>query len=281
MSLESADAWRAWIAEVAAADPRTRRFGARQHGYRVDAPLGDPRVRALEEALALRLPADHRAFVATISGGGAGPYHGLLPLEHPVQARCAAGTFPFTAAASLEEIDGLARSRTAIDPVYAGVIALGHVGCGHVALLVVRGAAAGQVWIDARDAGLGVGPIAPSFRAYVQDWIERTSRNLVPRPLVPPGACALAITLSSYLAQQEAARGLAQGAIDDRQLREALAAIGPRAIAIEAIADRPCFARGDRLDPCPSCEVLLENLRGRGLGPDTVAPGLPPLLLRG
>ena len=104
MSLESAEAWRSWIAELARRDPQRRRFGARQHRYRVDAPLGDDRVRTVEDELALRLPDDYRAFVATIAGGGAGPYHGLLPLDHPVQRRCAAGTFAFTGPARARPI---------------------------------------------------------------------------------------------------------------------------------------------------------------------------------
>lgn len=282
MSLESADAWRAWIAELAAADPRRRRFGARQHAYRVEEPLGDERVRAFEHACALRLPDDHRAFVAVTSGGGAGPYHGLLPLDHPVQRRCAAGTFELTAAASLEEIDARApRARAAIDPVYAGVIGLGHVGCGQLALLVVRGEAAGEVWLDAREAGAGVGPIAPDVASYVDEWVQRVSRNQLPRALVPPGRCALPNALSAFLASREDALGLARGTIGGDALRAALASLPSGAIAVRASRATPFFAAGDALDPCPACEVLLENLRGAGLAADAVAPGLPPIPARG
>jgi len=277
--LESADAWRAWIAELAARDPHGRRVGARQHRYVVDAPLGDARVRALEDALALQLPGDHRAFVATISGGGAGPYHGLLPLDHDVQRRCAAGTFAFTAPTSNEELDARAAAHGA-DPVYAGVLGLAHVGCGAMALLVVRGAAAGQVWLDARDAGAGVTPIAPTFTAFVQDWIERTAQNQLPRTLLPPGRCALPAAMSSFLSAWEAQHGLAPGSIDAAQLRDALGVIGPRAIALKMELDRPFFAAGDAVDPCPGCEVLIDNLRARGLRPDAVAPGWPPIPLR-
>jgi hypothetical protein len=304
MSLGSADAWRVWIAELASRDPRARRFGARQHGYRVAPPLGEDGVRAVEQALAVRLPDDHRAFLATIAAGGAGPYHGLLPVDHPVQRRCAAGTFELTAptheadgdldvdgdvAASDASAASAARAAsdagaahdearaTRVDRVYQGVLGLGHVGCGYIALLVVRGAAAGQVWLDAREAGLGIAPIAPSFTAYVQDWIARSTRNLLPRAVVPAGVCSLPAALSSYLAQRERDRGLEPGTIDDRGLRDALGAIGPRAIATAMVSDRPFFAHGDLVDPCPSCEVMLENLRGRGLGADALTPGWPPI----
>lgn len=272
-NVESAQALRAWLRALAAGDPRARRFGARAHGYRADEPLGEARVRAIEDELGLALPADYRAFVGDVSGGGAGPYHGLVPLDHPVQRACAAGTFAFTA-----PVDG--ESEVASEAVYAGVVGLGHVGCGQVAVLVVRGEAAGEVWLDAREAGAGVGPIAPDFGAYLAEWVERTSRNQVPRAPVPPGRCALPRALSTYLARREDARGLARGTLGGPALREALAALGPGAIAVSASEDGPFFARGDALDRCPACEVLLENLHAQGLRDDAVVPGLPPIPAR-
>lgn len=272
---------RNWVAQLAAADPRARRFGARHHGHRLAAPLGEARVAALEHALALRLPDDHRAFVATIADGGVGPYHGLLPLDHPVQRRCAAGTFAFTAPALAGARDPQDADDPPVtparDPVYRGVIGLGHVGCGQIALLVVRGEAAGEVWLDAREAGAGVGPIAASFTTYVEEWIERTSRNQLPRAFVPAGRCPLPSALSAYLARCEQARGVASGALAGDSLRESLAALGPGAIAIAASATTPFFTSGDPLDPCPACEVMLENLRGQGLAADAVVAGVPPL----
>lgn len=272
---------RNWVTQLAAADPRARRFGARQHGHRLVAPLGEERVAAFEDALALRLPDDHRAYVAAIADGGVGPYHGLLPLDHPAQRRCAAGTFAFTAPALTgardPQHDDVPTMTPARDPVYRGVIGLGHVGCGQLALLVVRGEAAGEVWLDAREAGAGVGPIAPSFSAYLEEWVERTSRNQLPRAFVPAGRCPLPGALSAYLARCEQARGVTRGGLAGEPLRAALAALGPGAIAIAASATTPFFASGDPLDPCPACEVMLENLRGQGLAADAVVPGVPPI----
>lgn len=277
MNPETAKALHTWVDELAASDPRCRRFGARHHRYRLAPPLGDDRVHALERELGLRLPDDYREYVATIADGGVGPYYGLLPFDHPAQRRCAAGTFPLTAA-----IDGgHADVRADGDPIDAGVIGLGHVGCGQVALLVVRGEAAGEVWLDAREADAGVGPIAPSFTAYVEDWVERSSKNQLPRTIVPAGRCGLPIALSAFLARCEDARGLTRGSIGGDTLREVLTALRPGAIAVAASNDGPFFGNGEPLDPCPACEVMLDNLRQQGLAAATVAPGVAPVPARG
>ena len=301
--MESAETLRAWLRALAATDRGERRFGARQHHYRLAAPLGEERVRAIENELELRLPDDYRAYVTETADGGAGPYHGLLPLDHPVQRGCMRGTFAFTApddavdcdddGASADERGEASESGRGHEArvgergeakraraVYAGVIGLGHVGCGQMALLVVRGEAAGEVWLDAREAEAGVGPIAPSFGAYLEDWVERTSRNELPRAIVPPGRCALPNALSAYLARHEDALGLARGTIGGEWLRAALAALGPHAIAVTASRGGPFFDRDQRLDPCPACEQLLENLRAQGLAADTVSHGVPPIPAR-
>lgn len=283
MNADPANAFHAWVDELAAADPRCRRFGARHHRYRLAAPLGDARVGALEDELGLGLPADYREYVAAIADGGVGPYHGLLPFDHPVQRRCAAGTFPLTAAIEGGPTAGCGApgERDGGDPIHAGVIGLGHLGCGQLALLVVRGEAAGEVWLDAREAEAGVGPIAPSFGAYLEDWLERTAKNQLPRTIVPPGRCGLPVALSAFLARCEDARGLARGTIGGEPLRAALSALRPGAIAMAACRDGPFFASGEPLDPCPACEVLLENLRGQGLAANAVTPGVPPAPARG
>lgn len=258
----SAETWRAWIDALATNDLHRRRFGARAHGYRVQAALGEARVAAVEDELALRLPDDYRAFIATIAGGGAGPYHGLVPFDHPAQRRYAAGHFALEAPAP--------------DTACGGVLGLGHVGCGQLALLVVRGPAAGEVWLDARAADAGFGPIAPSFGDYLATWIERTARGELAQAIVPPGRCGLPAALTSFLAGWEDRHQLARGSLRDAALHAALASLGPGAIAVTACVDTPMFASDDRVAPCPACEVVLDRLRGQGLRSDAVAPGIAP-----
>ena len=252
---------RAWLAHVVDHDPGHRRFGARHHGYRLGPPLGEARVAAIEAGLGLALPADYRRFVAEVGDGGAGPYLGLMPLDHPLQQTVAAGSFTPEAP-------------------YQGVIGLGHLGCGYLALLVVRGDAAGSVWLDLRGAEQGVVPAYPDFSAYYRDWIDHAAHARLPEPWVLAGRCALPAALSSYLGAVEERQGLAPGSLAGDALREALEGIGPGGIACSTAGDDPFFTAGEPIDPCVRCEQLIENLLPLGLRRDQIVPGLPPIPLR-
>jgi hypothetical protein len=254
---------RAWLAHVAAHDPGRRRFGAHGHGYSLRAPLGEARVAAIEAQLGVALPSSYRSFVAEVGDGGAGPYHGLFPLDHPLQLELAAS--------------GAGPSEQA---PYGGVVGLGHVGCGYIAFLVVRGDAAGEVWLDARGSGDGVRPVHADFRDYYHAWIVDVTANRLPPAHVTAGRCALPSALSSYLGAIEERAGLAAGTLDGDALRAALGDIGDGGIATTTSGDDPFFAAGDPIDLCPHCEQLVENLIPKGLRRAQIAPGLPPLLLR-
>ncbi len=269
---EYAETLHAWLAQIAAADPARRRFGARHHDYRLAPPVSAARLAAIEDELGLRLPDAHRELVTTVGDGGAGPFHGLMPLDHPVQLAAARGTFALTTG-----VPGPGPAELAGCALYQGVVGLGHVGCGYLTFLVVRGPAAGQVWLDLRSADQGVLPIEPDVASYHRDWIARASRNQLPEPHVNPGRCALPVALSSYLATCERERGLAPGGLAGEPLRGVLAAIGPGAIRCTTSGDDPFFASGDLLDLCPRCEQMVENLLPRGLRRDQLALGLPPL----
>ena len=157
------------------------------------------------------------------------------------------------------------------------MVALGHLGCGYAAVLVVRGPAAGQVWIDARAAGVGVQPAYPSFRSYYVDWISRLAHAEWLPAHVPPGRCALAAALSAYFRAVEDRRGLAEGSLAGDDLGEALEAIGPAGIAVTHDGTTPLFADGDPVDLCVECARLAANL---GLPRAAMAPGLAPIPAR-
>ena len=196
--------------------------------------------------------------VTTLGDGGAGPYHGLLPFEHPVQRALARGRFAKT------------------DPYAGGAIGLGHLGCGYLALLVVDALsdAYGQVWIDARGAGAGVFAGYPSFRHYMTDWLTRLAHNDWLEAFVPAGACALPHALSAYFRAIEDKSGLAEGSLAGDALRAALDDIPAGGIATTHDGTTPFFAAGDRVDLCVACERLIDNL---GMRRDTVALGVPPI----
>jgi len=265
---EQVSALRAWAELSARTDPRRRRFGARQHDYQWRAPLAEARVVAIERQLGLGLPASYRRLVTELGEGGVGPYYGVMPLDHPVQLAAAEGEF-----------------RSDATDLYRGVIGLGHVGCGQIAFVVVRSAdpaaGVGEVWIDARASDGGVVPIAPDVDVYFLAWITALAHSQLPRAFVEPGACALPRALSSYLAAIEARTNVSLGALDARAVRDAFAALPVDAIRCEAPGDDPFFAAGDAVDPCPSCERMLENLSGQGLSRDRVRAGGRPLPGRG
>ncbi|MBP6628556.1 MAG: hypothetical protein KBG28_16390 [Kofleriaceae bacterium] len=255
-------AWCLLVEQVAGADPGRRRFGARHHQYRTAPPLTAARLAALEAELGLALPADYRDYLGLVGDGGAGPYAGLAPFDHPAQR---------------PGLRGVHDPTTSTGP-WAGVVALGAVGCDQATYLVVRGADAGTVWLDARAAGAGVRPIAPSFAAYLADWGRDLARGEWPRSWAPPGACALPRALSAYLAGRERALGVAAGTLGDAELRRELAAIPAGAIRLVAAGAGPMYADGDLVDPCPACEHLLAGLAGRGLDRAALAPATTPRL---
>jgi hypothetical protein len=65
------------LADLKAADPEFRSFGAYQHQYRLGPTLSEDRLQKIEAYYSIELPADYRTFLACIGNGGAGPGYGL------------------------------------------------------------------------------------------------------------------------------------------------------------------------------------------------------------
>lgn len=242
------------LAALAARDPARRAFGAAAHRYELAPPLAAAAVDAVERALGAALPEELRAFALEVGGGGAGPGHGWIS---PVRAAARAVVAPGP------------------ELPWRRALAVAHLGCAYAAVVPLDGAARGEVWIDARAIGR-VAPMHGSFTAFYLDWIDRLARAAWPESFVPPGACALPAALGGYFGVCEQRLGLPPGTLAGDALREALAALGPGAIAIAADGAPALFDDGDRVDPCIACARLLESLAADGLRPDVVAPGEPP-----
>lgn len=247
------------LAGLSAADPGHQRFGADHHRYALAPPLSAEALARLEAQASL--PEDYRRFVAGIGAGGAGPFYGLLPPDNDAQRALLAGSFPYTEA-WMPAHEGDA-------PEIHGVLALAHMGCGYVALLVVDGPARGEVWADLRAADRGLVRTHPSFTAWYLDWLFALVAN---RPTPSPtdaSRCAFPRALSQYLTEDRKRRGLPP---DSSDIGPSIAALPPRAIA--TVADNPrYFAPGQQVDLCPSCVSLARRL---GIAPDRFVPGTPP-----
>ena len=72
------------IHALAQHDPSQCLFGCEKHKYKLGACLTEAELDALESAYGIEIPAEYRAFLATVGNGGAGSGYGLEPLKPPV-----------------------------------------------------------------------------------------------------------------------------------------------------------------------------------------------------
>jgi hypothetical protein len=133
-------------------DQRRIVFGSRRYDYQFRPPLALEQVEAFERAYQITLPSPYRQFLTELGNGGPGPYYGISPLER--EAPQLLHPFPATQAFELTDDD----TDDADHAEIAGALPIAEYGCGIFMLLVVRGEAAGQVWVDARYEG-GIKPI--------------------------------------------------------------------------------------------------------------------------
>jgi hypothetical protein len=193
-----------------ASDPHFQRFGSRAHHYRLNPPLADAELIAIEERHRIALPADFRLFLGRIGNGGAGPGlskwgeydegHNPRPwssdrdLSKPFPHRKAwsgSGYLDEPLRAEYDDEASHARDHARWSnretrmndyweaaAVNLGTVPLCHYGCGQWAFLVVNGPSAGQVWHDLSCDGLGLEPFEHagrrlSFGDWYVDWLQR------------------------------------------------------------------------------------------------------------
>jgi SMI1 / KNR4 family (SUKH-1) len=171
---------------------RPAAFGADAHKFRVLAPVSESAVAAFEAKHHVVLPPEYRTFITRVSAGGAGPAYGLIPFEDTTTSErdlpedVVATPFPFTEAHNPCEDPTLAdfRKREANGQLseedysrqkaseVSGTLVLCHEGCGHLHLLVVNGAAYGQMWIDGTVSDGGYAPIGVGFLEWYERWLD-------------------------------------------------------------------------------------------------------------
>ncbi|WRZ95203.1 SMI1/KNR4 family protein [Streptomyces sp. NBC_01007] len=185
------------VLALAAVPGSDKVFGARAHGFALDATLTAAEVADLEARLDVDLPEDYRSFLLRVGAGGAGPAYGILPVRRAgsagwhwvgelleeVEPGMFAELFPGGADPEAtvgilaerpleEEFDDPADLDAALeaweerlgevqyDPRRtAGALCLCDEGCGLMVWLVVTGSERGRMWRDPRCNGTDLHPM--------------------------------------------------------------------------------------------------------------------------
>jgi len=227
------------------------------HKGKLGAPLSASEIETLARHVG-PLPADYRAFLRDVAGSGAGPGYGLLSPMAEAQQRFARGELAWS--------DG---EEAAAPP--AGVLPLAHAGCGVLWVLVLRGAAAGEVWVDAIGSDGRARRVAGSFSEWYRAWLVSAVRDAAPWCQWDAMCCATPNVLSQVLEslQKDGYRGeRARTRLAELKLKISIRSQGGRYFAEQAL-----------LDPCQSCVTLTQSFglddvafRRAGDPPDAPAP---------
>ena len=119
------------LARKQQSDPECEVFGAQSHRYCLRPVIKEKPLVRLEKKHGLMLPHDYRTFLKRNGNGGAGPGHGIIPLQHAVGDMRIKNT-PTTIARYTSSSENL--------------IPLCQHGCGDGAFIVIGGQYDGHVW---------------------------------------------------------------------------------------------------------------------------------------
>jgi hypothetical protein len=241
------------LAVLRALDPGREVFGAASHDHALSPPIPPEELVRFEATIGARLPEDYRAFLLHMGNGGAGPYYGIAPLAlwEPDERPIAPGPMDDAAYDAWIErgdptragdprrdfvLDGLfhplriqdQRRLHHVPPGGAhpldGCVLLAEMGCGESAFLVVRGARAGEVWIDQSQAAWPIRPVAPSFLAWYERRLDlgigEALAAAVPRALVNGGIAPALVDAAAPIVEAtwEALRGKVPAPESDEDL---------------------------------------------------------------
>ena len=200
------DRVRASLAQLRAADPRLRLFGASGHRYQLNPPIKERELIMWERDAEVTLPADYRTFLLELGNGGVGPYYGIFPLGRwdgagdTLESFADAtgdlrAPFPHAAAWNLpaerltppkdfaSDVDEDAWNE-ACDAAYYdpsltdGAFWISHQGCALRSMLVVTGPERGKIWDDLRPDRGGLAPRGKSFAEWYVEWLEHSLLSL-------------------------------------------------------------------------------------------------------
>jgi hypothetical protein len=164
------------LAKLEAEDPGYRVYGSEQHKYRIGPPLPEHELRAFEQEHRVILPPDYRQFLK-LAGTGAGPGHGVRPLNGSATECDPGRPFPLTVSCRNEPVT--APDAWGETEKWPGVVELSYGGCAFFSYLVVNGATYGTVWeadVDLRTFF----PTGLSFESWYGRWITMLEDRALP-----------------------------------------------------------------------------------------------------
>jgi hypothetical protein len=156
-------------------------FGAKAHGFRLNAPIPLAELERFEAARGVTLPTCYRTFLLEAGHGGAGPYYGLYKLD--AWDDFATWVLDDAPADLLARVCPLRPGRAPDVPRsserdlswYGGTLSLGTQGCAFMTLLIVTGEYRGRVvYVDADGTPPYVGR-EPDFLAWYERWLDELS----------------------------------------------------------------------------------------------------------
>lgn len=224
--------------------------GWRAHMGELAPPISEAALAAFEAEIGVTLPADYAVFLTQLSGGGAGPGYGIYSPLSDAQKAIARGELSWT--------DG---APSGTPP--RGALALAHAGCGNMWIMSLRGASAGEIWLDGAGSDGKVRRVAGSFEDWYREWLDTAVRDVRPFYQWNAQFCMARTTFAQMLAAAPAV-----GLDEAPRLR----GVPNGALAITA-TESAYFAAGAIVDPCQACVSLATKL---GLDSAVFKPGVPP-----
>lgn len=193
-------------------------FGVDGHRFEILLPLSETDLRAAEAQFGVQFPEDYRAFLTSVTAGGAGPYYGLFPLGRDDAGRwswrgdgaeltevTALGTDfdPGDISAALAQLkatrpsvddedayqDWLNRYESVLwnDQRTHGAVCLCHEGCAYRDWLIITGPHRGQMWDDDRAGDIDLAPgtaadgSALTFGRWYFNWLNDAEKTVFNR----------------------------------------------------------------------------------------------------
>lgn len=178
------------------ADKKCELFGASKHQYRLNPPINESVVHAVEEKYNFQFPEDYFHFITKVANGGAGPDYGIMTFEESLMTgaysdfqkayQCSLSKSFIPRRMLPDEVENYAFSKSAYEQnpdkffIYEkedddicntdGFFVLGTHGCQWDFGLIVSGERKGQVFDTDNEGGYVF--ISHSFTAFYQNWLD-------------------------------------------------------------------------------------------------------------